>query len=101
MIVLNKPNLRGENDKEKIEELRRYLFTLVDDLQYALQYLESKINNTATSSVSTLSLRKSTGEEENVEETAEEVAEENTEENTEVEAPEAITEEIMEETANV
>ena len=52
MIALNKPNLRGQNDAERIEELRRYLFSLVDDLQFALQSLESSITaakSTATS----------------------------------------------------
>jgi hypothetical protein len=43
MIELKKPSLKGIKDSEKIEELRRYLFTLIDDLQFAFQDLEKQI----------------------------------------------------------
>lgn len=43
MIRFNKPNIRTSRDSEKIEELKRYLFTLVDDLQFSMQALENDI----------------------------------------------------------
>lgn len=54
MIPLNKPSLKGTNDHEKIEELRRYLFTLVDDLQFALQDLEKQINGAKVAQASAI-----------------------------------------------
>ena len=54
MIPLNKPSLKGTNDHEKIEELRRYLFTLVDDLQFALQDLEKQINGAKVTQASAI-----------------------------------------------
>lgn len=54
MIPLNKPSLKGTNDHEKIEELRRYFFTLIDDLQFALQDLEKQINGVKAAKASAI-----------------------------------------------
>lgn len=43
MIELKKPSIRGTKDADKIEEMRRYLSSLVDDLQFGLQTLEKEI----------------------------------------------------------
>ena len=92
MIALNKPNLRGQNDAERIEELRRYLFSLVDDLQFALQSLESGIASAKSiaTSIATADYNLATPDAvaydgdmpaiEIIEETTEEVVEEETEE---------------------
>ena len=57
MIRLNKPNIKGTKDSEKIEEMRRYLFSLVDDLQFAIQALENEVRslkgNVASMSIAT------------------------------------------------
>ena len=52
MIELKKPSVMGINDSEKIEELRRYLNSFVDDLQFALQDLEKQINGVKTAQAS-------------------------------------------------
>lgn len=95
MIALNKPNLRGQNDAERIEELRRYLFSLVDDLQFALQSLESGIASAKSTAIATADYNLATPDAvaydgmayegempaiEIIEETTEEVVEEETEE---------------------
>jgi hypothetical protein len=43
MIDIRYPNITGKTDKEKIEQLHRYLIYLADLLNYALPQLE--INN--------------------------------------------------------
>lgn len=43
MIDIRYPNITGKTDKEKIEQLHRYLIYLADQLNYALPQLE--INN--------------------------------------------------------
>ena len=44
MIELNKPAIRGTTDSEKIEEIRKYLFALIDDLQIVIEDLEKRMN---------------------------------------------------------
>ena len=53
MITLRKPNLYGKNEKEKVEELGRSINILVDDIQYALEYLEDLIKTTNASTTET------------------------------------------------
>ena len=57
MIRLNKPNIKGTKDSEKIEEMRRYLFSLVNDLQFTIQALENEVRslkgNVASMSIAT------------------------------------------------
>ena len=55
MIPLNKPSVRGIKDSEKIEELRRYLFSLTEDLEFILNDLEKQIK-AVKESVATLSV---------------------------------------------
>ena len=43
MIDIRYPHITGKTDKEKIEQMHRYLVYLVDQLNYALPQLE--INN--------------------------------------------------------
>lgn len=95
MIRLNKPNVRATKDSEKIEELRRYLFSLVDDLQFSIQSLEEEVRtlkgSVASMSIATADYNLATpdamaydgmayeGEMPMIEETTEEVVEENME----------------------
>lgn len=44
MINLNKPKLSSSTPNGQIEELRRYIFALIDDLQYALGNQEKQLN---------------------------------------------------------
>ena len=46
MIDIRYPHITGKTDKEKIEQMHRYLIYLTDQLNYALQLLESQANNT-------------------------------------------------------
>ena len=43
MIELKKPSVRSTKDSEKIEELRRYLFSLIEDLNFVLLDHENQI----------------------------------------------------------
>lgn len=52
MIPLKKPSVRGIKDSEKIEELRRYLFSLTEDLEFILNDLEKQINGVKTAQAS-------------------------------------------------
>ena len=54
MIELKKPSVKGIKDYEKIEELRKYLYSLVDDLQFALQDLEKQINSVKAAQTSAI-----------------------------------------------
>lgn len=54
MIELKKPSVKGIKDSEKIEELRRYLYSIVDDLQFALQDLEKQINGVKAAQASAI-----------------------------------------------
>ena len=43
MIELKKPSVKATKDSEKIEELRRYLFSLIEDLNFVLLDHENQI----------------------------------------------------------
>lgn len=45
MIDLRPPNGGGGTPQEQIQELRRYLFQLVQELNWALQTLEKKMED--------------------------------------------------------
>lgn len=42
MIELKKPRILGWNDKGDISEIKRYLSSLVDELQFALNTIENE-----------------------------------------------------------
>ena len=42
MINIEYPTIHGTNDHEKLEEMRSYLFQLVDTLNYVLNTLENQ-----------------------------------------------------------
>lgn len=42
MIDIRYPHITGKTDKEKIEQMHRYLIYLTDQLNYALQMLETQ-----------------------------------------------------------
>lgn len=49
MIDIRYPNITGKTDKEKIEQLHRYLIYLTDQLNYTMHQLEinnAQLNNT-------------------------------------------------------
>lgn len=43
-MPLEYPTIRGQSDKEKVEELTRYLFKLVRDIEYEFEKVNSQIN---------------------------------------------------------
>lgn len=45
MAELRYPNITGRTDREKLEEIRRYLFDLVDQMQHALNNVGTSSNN--------------------------------------------------------
>lgn len=44
MLNLEYPSLKGKTEAEQIAEIRRYLFQMVDALNYIINDLESKID---------------------------------------------------------
>lgn len=45
MIDIRYPNITAKTEKEKIEQIHRYLYYLADQLNYALPLLESNVSH--------------------------------------------------------
>ena len=39
------PNITGKDEKEQIEQIRRYLFQMVDQLNYVVSRMEERSSN--------------------------------------------------------
>lgn len=45
MMELRYPNITGEDPRQQLQQLKSYLFQLVDQLNYALELLERGLKN--------------------------------------------------------
>lgn len=45
MMEFRYPNITGDDPREQLQQLKSYLFQLVDQLNYALEQLERGMNN--------------------------------------------------------
>lgn len=42
-MKISYPTLKGKNDSEKIEELRKYLMLLVDEVSFAIESIDNRV----------------------------------------------------------
>lgn len=50
MVDLRLPNIKGANEREQLKEMQSYMYQLVEQLQYALNTIESSSSNPSPSS---------------------------------------------------
>lgn len=53
MIDIRYPNITAKTEKERIEQIHRYLYYLADQLNYALPLLENNVQQTDAKSMTT------------------------------------------------